>query len=81
MQKTRITNMAETEDLIGMRFGKLTVVAYQRHEKNMSFWLCRCDCGNEKSVRRNSLTQYKISSCGCGRKAAMQGFKTTRARV
>jgi hypothetical protein len=61
--------MVETQDLINTRFGRLTVIAYLRHEKNMSFWLCRCDCGNEKTVRRNSLTQYKTTSCGCAKRA------------
>jgi hypothetical protein len=36
-------------DLIGQRFGKLTVIARIVHAeaKNHTQWLCRCDCGKE----------------------------------
>lgn len=57
-------------DLTGQRFGRLTVVkkigiknAGQRGSK--SVWLCKCDCGNEKEVLRNSLISGNTKSCGC----------------
>lgn len=57
-------------DLTGQRFGRLTVVkkigiknAGQRGSK--SVWLCKCDCGNEKEVLRNSLVSGNTKSCGC----------------
>jgi hypothetical protein len=38
------------KDIIGQRFGRLTVVErlYDPTKKfNKTFWLCRCDCGRE----------------------------------
>ena len=29
------------------------------------FWICRCDCGNEKLVRWSNLLHKRVSSCGC----------------
>lgn len=44
----------------GTRFGKLTVISYEGQDV-----LCRCDCGNEKMVKKNSLTNGLVKSCGC----------------
>ncbi len=46
---------------IGERFGRLIVV------KRMpgSFWECKCDCGNSKSVTLNHLKTGMVTSCGC----------------
>lgn len=59
------------KDLTGRRFGKLTVVkkigvknAGQRG-KSRSIYLCKCDCGNETEVLRNSLITGNTKSCGC----------------
>lgn len=61
----------EHEDLLGDRYGRLTVVAYDGKRKRKSttgykhYWLCKCDCGNEKVVEAYSLKTGRISSCGC----------------
>ena len=47
----------------GDRFGMLTILSDQ-NSRNI---LCRCDCGNEVSVRRYSLTSGITRSCGCQR--------------
>lgn len=56
-------------DLKGQRFGRLTVlhedVTEICHGVRFSRWICRCDCGNEVSVRTNSLRTGHIKSCGC----------------
>jgi hypothetical protein len=45
-----------TIDISGERFGKLTVI-----ERDMSkhggaaYWICKCDCGNTKSIRGSNL--------------------------
>lgn len=31
------------------------------------YWLCRCDCGNEKWIRKDSVKSGKQKSCGCFR--------------
>lgn len=50
-------------DLIGERFGNLTVVKKLGYQDKRSVWLCLCDCGNYKSFDRNRLRMTK--SCGC----------------
>ena len=52
-----------------LKFGRLTVVRQTGMNpwKN-SIWLCKCDCGNEKEVVYQRLTQGTTRSCGCLRK-------------
>lgn len=52
------------KDLIGEKFGKLTVIKYEGNSK----WLCVCDCGKEKTTRADSLKNGRSTSCGCSRK-------------
>lgn len=51
-------------DMIGRRFGLLTVVSIEpdRNGKKGTYWICRCDCGIIKSVRNDALRHRK--SCG-----------------
>lgn len=56
------------DDLIGARFGKLTVLQFAETRNHRSFWRCRCDCGNEVVVSRSHLTAGSTTSCGCARK-------------
>ena len=51
--------------LVGERFGKLTVIAFDRYENHKSYWLCRCDCGGEKVASVNALRAGHCKSCGC----------------
>lgn len=55
--------------LIGKRFGRLVVVnSFYKHngKQNNLYYVCDCDCGNEKSVRGDALTSKKPTrSCGC----------------
>jgi hypothetical protein len=52
-------------DLVGQRFGKLTVIKYFGKEKSVNLWWCKCDCKKEKYVREFSLLQGDTKSCGC----------------
>ncbi len=50
----------------GKRFGRLTVLEIQgRDSTNRPLVLCRCDCGNNKTVAYNSLIRGYTRSCGC----------------
>ena len=40
------------EDIVGKKFGKLTVIAFDKKQGSMSKWICKCDCGNIQSVRK-----------------------------
>lgn len=52
---------------IGDRHGCWTVVGYVGRKPNSThkLWLCRCDCGNEKTVTSGCLTGGVSRSCGC----------------
>ena len=53
-------------NLINYRFGKLLVLERAGSDKHrMALWKCRCDCGVEKIINGNSLSQGKSNSCGC----------------
>lgn len=58
------------EDILGRRFGKLTVLKCSRtrlSEKkwNRPYYLCECDCGTKVEVQRNNLIHGHTRSCGC----------------
>ena len=56
------------DNLIGRRFGRLTVLARAPAEPGKKpHWLVRCDCGNESVVRSGDLRFGGTSSCGCFR--------------
>lgn len=58
--------MAKNLDLLGKKFGNLTVVKRVENDNNgSSRWLCRCDCGNEIVCLGWKLNKEKTISCGC----------------
>jgi hypothetical protein len=66
-------------DLSGEKFGRWVVVG-QSH-KNASgevFWLCRCECGGEKSVKAGSLRSGRSTSCGCAHLDAVTSHGMTK---
>lgn len=54
------------KDISGNRYGKLVVIKLDHIRDKRSYWLCRCDCGNDKVVRSDCLK--RIQSCGCVKK-------------
>lgn len=57
-----------SEDLIGRKFGKLTVVKRLKTDKNdMYNWECICDCGGKKITNTTTLKTGLVKSCGCMR--------------
>lgn len=52
-------------NLVGKQFGKLTVIKRVECSFKESYYLCKCECGNEKIIRGAHLTNGKILSCGC----------------
>lgn len=54
------------DNLIGKKFGRLTVVAFVKMNKHYAqVWKCKCDCGKEIEVVRQSLISGNTRSCGC----------------
>ncbi len=59
-----------SSDLIGKRFGRLTVVGKTNKRANGSgiIWETICDCGKTAFIPTNSLATGNTTSCGCSRK-------------
>ena len=50
----------------GNRYGRLTVLRRCPNDvRKGAIWLCRCDCGNEVTVRGYNLRNGSTRSCGC----------------
>lgn len=58
-------NKSKVHDLTGQKFGLLTVIGLAETETRKTYWVCKCDCGNMKTVRSDSLLCGAIKSCGC----------------
>lgn len=64
------SNMTRVENIIGKRFGKLTVmeeIGFFTHKsgKKSRVYKCKCDCGNYCEVQHQYLTFGDTTSCGC----------------
>lgn len=57
--------MRKTINLIGQRFGRLTVIERIESKRNYAMWKCLCDCGNYTDSRTGDLIKGRKSSCGC----------------
>lgn len=54
------------DSMIGMKFGRLTVIEYTGKNNNSrsKIYKCLCECGNYKDIARSKL-RAKTKSCGC----------------
>lgn len=57
--------MGAFKNLIGQRFGKLTVLNISDKRDSRIYWECRCDCGTIKNIAGGHLSGGRINSCGC----------------
>ena len=66
-------------NIIGRRFGILTVINrdYNYVNPKHTKWICLCDCGNIKSIFRNSLIGGRTQSCGCMQNKGKKGINQT----
>ena len=59
----------KTINLIGQKFGKLTVLDSAYSKDDSKYWKCQCECGNIVYVRTGNLKSYNggcsTLSCGC----------------
>lgn len=46
---------AQVDNLIGRRYGMLTVIGFGGVRNGHAFWVCKCDCGTTKNVRASHL--------------------------
>ncbi len=52
-------------DLTGQEYGRLTVLSPAGTIDGDATWRCRCESGNEVTVRTTSLRSGNTRSCGC----------------
>ena len=68
LQKEKASKVRSV-DLVGQRFGRLTVLAKskKRNKSNNILWECLCDCGNHVLKTTSALNNKKgtFKSCGC----------------
>lgn len=55
------------KNLTGFATGMLTVIKFSHMYRKSSYWLCECECGNEKVIRGSHITAGDSMSCGCAR--------------
>jgi len=64
-------------EIIGKRFGLLTVLSYANKYKKRTWWNCICDCGKTCIISRKMLmdkcSDRRKLSCGCIPKQAKNG--------
>lgn len=58
------------KDIIGNRYGYLTVIERAGKAGYVQLIRCKCDCGNETIVRYPNLTSGTTTSCGCVKRKA-----------
>ena len=67
-------------DLINKRFGRLTVLSYEKTVKSRAYWKCKCDCGNICSISSHNLLGDITHSCGCLQRDTVISLNRTRDR-
>ena len=55
--------MGKLIDLKGNRFGKWVVIGRDNDRKGATYWKCKCDCGNIKSIDGSSLRSGDSTQC------------------
>lgn len=77
----------------GQKYGKLKIINLHHVEKkkvknktriinrNYEYYLCKCDCGKECIVIKNSLTNGLTRSCGCLQKDILRTIHTNNKKL
>jgi hypothetical protein len=61
--------MTKFKDISGLKFNRLLVLNFVEKRSGDFYFLCRCDCGQEKEVPKGALTRGVTKSCGCYRRS------------
>jgi len=73
--------MEKPIDLTGKRFGKLTVLSFNKKEKGHYYWNCICDCGTECVKDGDRLRRLETKSCGCYRASRVTTHGKHNSRI
>jgi hypothetical protein len=57
--------MSKRYDLVGQKFGRLTVLTKGEKVNDRWTWHCKCDCGNDVIATTGALNAGTKKSCGC----------------
>lgn len=81
-----IVSKRSRADLVGKRFGRLTVSSLSRIDnRNQCIWRCVCDCSGETETSGYNLINGQTTSCGCYQRecatknATTHGLSKTKA--
>lgn len=62
----KIRKIDDFDEMIGKKFCKLTVISVADYDIGTSkSYLCKCDCGKEKIIKKCNLKNGHAKSCGC----------------
>ena len=64
-------------ELVGKKFGRLTVISLSCAVKGRLKWICECECGQSKEVDGAYLRNGTTRSCGCLRAENTVKMRTT----
>ena len=63
---------------LGDKHNKLTAIRFIRRGKDShQYWLFKCDCGNEKVIRKYGVVSGHAKSCGCLQKETASKLRKT----
>lgn len=49
---------------IGDKFGTWTVIGFEENNKKYNYrFMCQCECGNKKVIRKDNLLSYSFAKC------------------
>jgi hypothetical protein len=69
--------MSHPVDITDQRFNRLIAIRpVGSDDRGKRLWLCRCDCGKEKVIRRDDLRYNRTQSCGCLQKERQRANRT-----
>lgn len=85
VEVVRQKNHARRKNLIGQKFGKLTVFGAAPNERHRNgryyaMWYCRCACGKRTTHSSMNLLSGDVKSCGCNRHTGKWNLKHGHAK-
>lgn len=65
----RTESRSTKKEMVGLAFGRLTVLSRAGTLQGRPMWLCACSCGTYRTVSGHNLRRGNTRSCGCSRSA------------
>jgi len=57
--------MSQKTDVIGQKFGRLTIISVENGKNYKKNAICECECGKKHKADLASIKMGRTSSCGC----------------